>query len=98
MQQALEYTETLDVPFAYSSNGCPIPPLAAQCHIVANVAQRMAWVDTMEQPLAAARATAANFFSAPRGRTKPAESTVRPRRLLDFVPPLLRHRRRIHPR
>ena len=58
----------------------------------------MSLAGVSEQSLAAVRATTAIFLSALPRPTKLALSTVRPRRLLDIVPPLLRDRRRIHPR
>ena len=64
MQQAPDYAELLDVPFAYRSNGRPHPTLAEQHHIIAYVAHRMFVVDASEQSLAAVRATTAIFLSA----------------------------------
>ena len=56
MQQAPDYAELLDVPFAYRSNGRPHPTLAEHHHIIAYVAYRMFVVDASEQSLAAVRA------------------------------------------
>ena len=87
MQQAPDYAELLDVPFAYRSNGRPHPTLAEQHHIIAYVAHRMFVVDALQQPLAAVRATTAIFLSAlPATTQTPAPATVSPRRPARLIP------------
>ena len=80
MQQAPDYAELLDVPFAYRSNGRPHPTLAEQHHIIAYVAHRMFVVDASEQSLAAVRAIP------PATNQTPAPATVSPRRPARFIP------------